>query len=153
MKFYGRAVSGGRAIIMGMSKDAVLPGGALSTHVRARLWLVNAAQDGWIGIGRVQLLQAIEQTGSIRQAAQRLGMSYKRAWSLVEAMNALGPEPMVVKEAGGRRGGGAVLTDYGRSTLQLYARLSARMQAAAAEMEEEIAAWARGQWKEVHLDD
>lgn len=119
-----------------------LPGGVLTPHVRARFWLVNGARDGWIGIGRVQLLQAIEQTGSIRQAAQRLGMSYKRAWSLVEAMNRLGPGPMVVKETGGRHGGGARVTEYGRRTIALYAQLEAAMRQCAQQMEQAIAEWA-----------
>ena len=125
-----------------MEKNVSLPGGALTPHVRARFWLVNAEQDGWIGIGRVQLLQAIDETGSIRKAAQRLGMSYKRAWSLVEAMNRLGPVPMVIKEAGGRHGGGARLTDYGRHTMALYDRLEAAMRACAEQMEQAITEWA-----------
>ncbi len=142
MKFYDPSALGGSCHNMPMEKDVSLPGGALTPHVRARFWLVNATQDGWIGVGRVQLLRAIEETGSIRQAAQRLGMSYKRAWSLVEAMNRLGPVPMVVKEAGGRHGGGARLTDYGRHTIVLYSQLEAAMRICAEQMELAITEWA-----------
>lgn len=137
---------------MPMAKDdgQRAPGDALVPGLHARLWLVNEAGDNWVGIGRVQLLRAIEQTGSIRQAARQLGMSYKRAWSLVEALNALGPEPMVVKEAGGRHGGGTVVTDYGRATLELYARMEAHLKRCAEAIERDIARWQRGEKGERH---
>ena len=128
-----------------MAKKHQAPGDALAGGLHARLWLVNPAGDNWVGIGRVQLLRAIEQTGSIRQAARQLGMSYKRAWSLVEALNALGPEPMVVKEAGGRHGGGTVITDYGRATLALYEQVEAHLKRCAQAIEADIARWQQGQ--------
>ncbi len=100
--------------------DSKLPGDAYTAHLRARFWLVNPATGEYVGKGRVALLEAIARTGSIRQAAKEMGMSYKRAWTLVQALNALGPQPMVEKEAGGRSGGGARLTSFGERTLAVY---------------------------------
>jgi molybdate transport system regulatory protein len=82
------------------------------------------------------LLQAIARTGSIRQAAKEMGMSYKRAWSLVQALNALGPEPMVVKEVGGKHGGGARLTPFGEHTLKVYAQVENHLKACVTELEQ-----------------
>lgn len=116
--------------------------------VHGRFWLIGPDGDNWIGIGRVRLLKAIDETGSIRQAAKQLGMSYKRAWSLVQAMNALGPHPMVERATGGKKGGGAFLTAYGRQTLALYAKLEAKMRDCAQALEADIQAWQQGQLKE-----
>ncbi len=125
----------------------------MSDHVRGRFWLVNDDGTEWIGIGRVQLLRAIEESGSIRQAAQRLGMSYKRAWSLVQAMNRLGPQPMVIRETGGRHGGGARLTAYGRRTLAVYAEVEAAMIRCAREVERVVADWAQDRQRGDGYDD
>ncbi len=130
------------------SVETHLPGGQLQHGLHARFWLIGPDKGNWIGIGRVRLLQAIDETGSIRQAAKRLGMSYKRAWSLVQAMNMLGPYPMVERATGGKKGGGAFLTEYGRQTLMLYARLEAQMRQCAATLEEDIRAWQQGALKE-----
>jgi len=100
--------------------DNKLPGDAYAEHLRARFWLVNPQTGEYVGKGRVALLEAIARTGSIRQAAKEMGMSYRRAWTLVQALNALGPTPMVEKAAGGRSGGGARLTPFGERTLAVY---------------------------------
>lgn len=72
---------------------------------------------------RIRLLEAIAQTGSINQAAKAVPLSYKAAWDAVETMNNLAPEPLVQRTAGGRRGGGTRLTDYGRQIIALYRAL------------------------------
>lgn len=81
--------------------------------------------DGTIvmGPGKADLLDAIGRTGSIRAAAEELGMSYMRAWSLVRTMNAAFREPLVEKERGGSAQGGAQLTAHGRTVLRLYRRM------------------------------
>src|SRR6476619_5239667 len=66
-----------------------------------------------MGPGKADLLRAIEQTGSISAAARALGMSYRRAWLLVDTMNQCFRAPLVEAEAGGKRGGGARLTRVG----------------------------------------
>jgi molybdate transport system regulatory protein len=73
-----------------------------------------------MGPGRAALLAHIARTGSITSAARAMGMSYRRAWQLVEAMNKSFAEPVVVTEVGGKRGGGAVVTALGKRVVTLY---------------------------------
>lgn len=83
--------------------------------------------DGTIvlGPGKADLFVAVKQTGSIRDAAARLGMSYMRAWSLIRVMNTHFYRPLVMTSRGGSSGGGAMLTTEGRAVLRLYRRMSA----------------------------
>jgi molybdate transport system regulatory protein len=76
-----------------------------------------------LGPGKAALLQAIDETGSIAAAGRRMGMSYKRAWYLIDTMNAYFSEPMVVAAKGGNSRGGAQLTATGRKVLELYRRM------------------------------
>jgi len=73
-----------------------------------------------IGPGRADLLEAISRSGSISAAARRLGMSYRRAWLLVDAVNRSFRRPLVARVTGGRGGGGARLTAQGEDALRLY---------------------------------
>jgi len=73
-----------------------------------------------MGPGRAALLSHIARTGSISSAARAMGMSYRRAWQLVEAMNKSFTEPLVVTEVGGKRGGGAAVTALGKRLVTLY---------------------------------
>jgi molybdate transport system regulatory protein len=75
------------------------------------------------GPGKAELLHYILVGGSIRTAASEMHMSYHRAWSLVQQMNALFTKPLVAVSRGGGSGGGATLTATGRKVLLLYARL------------------------------
>lgn len=79
-----------------------------------------------IGPGKADLLDAIGETGSIAAAGRRLGMSYRRAWLLVETMNRSFNTPLVMAAKGGRRGGGASLTATGRDVLARYRAMEAR---------------------------
>lgn len=85
-----------------------------------------------LGPGRADLLEAIGRTGSISAAGRALGMSYKRAWTLVEALNAIFDEPLVASARGGARGGGAALTEAGQKVLALYRRIENRAAEASA---------------------
>lgn len=87
-----------------------------------RLRLMSGGEIA-IGPGKADLLDGIAQTGSIAAAGRRMGMSYKRAWGLVETMNAVFAEPVVESVRGGARGGGARLTDTGAAILAAYRRL------------------------------
>ena len=93
-----------------------------------------------LGPGKADLLEAIRETGSIAAAGRRLGMSYKRAWSLVETLNAGFGRPLVTRSRGGAAHGGAALTPTGAEVLARYRALEARAAAAGAE---EIAALTR----------
>jgi molybdate transport system regulatory protein len=73
-----------------------------------------------IGPGKAQLVERIDETGSISAAARAMGMSYRRAWQLVEAMNRACSEPVVITAVGGRRGGGAEVTAFGRRLVRLF---------------------------------
>ncbi len=86
-----------------------------------------------LGPGKADLLQAIDETASLRAAAARFDMSYKRGWTLVQEMNAAFAEPLVATEKGGPGGGGgARLTDLGRYVLDRYRRMEADAEAAVA---------------------
>jgi len=73
-----------------------------------------------IGPGKVALLEAIAEAGSISGAARSLGMSYRRAWNLTDEINRGLAEPAVQSIAGGKDGGGASLTPVGLRIIELY---------------------------------
>lgn len=101
---------------------------------RLRLRLVFASGT-MLGPGKADLLAQIADTGSISAAAKAMGMSYKRAWMLVETMNAGFRAPVVTRSRGGAAGGGAVLTDAGAEVLARYRALErAAAEGAAAEI-------------------
>jgi molybdate transport system regulatory protein len=87
--------------------------------------------QGRIGPGKIDLLEAIDREGSISAAGRALGMSYKRAWDLVDAMNRLLGTPVVDASTGGHRGGGALLTDAGRDLVADYRAIERAAQRAA----------------------
>lgn len=86
-----------------------------------------------LGPGKADLLQAIDDTGSISGAARRLGMSYKRAWQLVDEMNRHLSGPVVAASFGGSHGGGAQLTPLGHEVVMRYARMMKRLEESLAE--------------------
>ena len=87
----------------------------------ARLTLrVDFGANRSIGPGKVRLLEAIGRTGSISQAGRDLGMSYRRAWLLVDEINHIFREPLVETQMGGSGGGGARLTRLGRDVVGRY---------------------------------
>ena len=85
-----------------------------------------------IGPGKVALLEAIDETGSITSAAKKLGISYRRAWLLVDETNRCVVRPAVETAAGGPNGGGAVLTPVGVLLVRRYRALELRTEAAVA---------------------
>lgn len=85
-----------------------------------------------LGPGKVALLEEIDRHGSISAAARAMGMSYRRAWLLVEAMNTGFRRPLVSTATGGSGGGGAVLTDFGREVLRRYRAMEAKARKAIA---------------------
>ncbi|MBL7815967.1 MAG: winged helix-turn-helix domain-containing protein [Saprospiraceae bacterium] len=81
------------------------------------------------GPGRLQLLENIEKTGSINQAAKNMGMSYKKAWQMISSMNTQAEKPLITTQTGGNSGGGAVVTDEGHEVMRYYQGLQKRFQA------------------------
>lgn len=98
-------------------------------RLQIRLYL---APDVWLGPGKADLLDLIGSTGSISEAGRQMGMSYKRAWSLVEALNAMFPTPLVQRVRGGAGGGGAQLTPQGQEVLTRFRRIAEAASAASA---------------------
>lgn len=76
-----------------------------------------------IGPGKARLLESIRDTGSISAAARDMGMSYKRAWVLLDSINQTFTEPVVTAAPGGAGGGGAILTAFGVEVLERYNRI------------------------------
>ena len=103
-----------------------------SANPRFRLRLVFGPEE-WMGPGKAELLEHIEATGSISAAGRAMGMSYKRAWQLVDTMNAMFRAPLVQSSRGGAKGGGAVLTEEGHAVLAEYRALEDKAQEAGAE--------------------
>jgi molybdate transport system regulatory protein len=85
-----------------------------------------------IGPGKIKLLELIDALGSISAAGRRMGMSYRRAWLLVDALNRCFREPLVASHAGGAHGGGAALTPCGCAVVRHYRAVEAAAQVAGA---------------------
>jgi molybdate transport system regulatory protein len=100
---------------------------ALAPKIRILIGAVVA-----IGPGKADLLAAIERTGSISAAARQMGMSYRRAWLLVEAMNSAFRQPLVETLTGGEGGGGARVTKLGEEVLRRYRAMESRAARSAA---------------------
>jgi molybdate transport system regulatory protein len=85
------------------------------------------AREIALGPGKVELLEAVHATGSITEAAEQMGMSYMRAWTLIRTMNRCFKDPLVNTVRGGREGGGgAELTPTGRQALFLYQKMNSK---------------------------
>lgn len=84
---------------------------------------ITKADDIAIGPGKVALLEAIVQAGSITAAAKALGMSYRRAWLLIDSMNQMFKLPVVDAATGGKHGGGTVVTATGLKVIECYRRI------------------------------
>ncbi len=98
------------------------------THLSIR---IDLASGNRIGPGKIALLEAIRSNGSISAAARSIGMSYRRAWLLVEEINQTLREPAVKAETGGARGGGAVVTPAGERIIDLYRAIETQARTAA----------------------
>ncbi|MGU3540011.1 winged helix-turn-helix domain-containing protein [Methylobacterium sp. A54F] len=81
---------------------------------------IDLGPDNRVGPGKVQLLEMIAEHGSISAAGRALGMSYRRAWTLVEAMNQGFGQPVVEAQIGGKAGGGARLSAFGADVVAHY---------------------------------
>jgi molybdenum ABC transporter molybdate-binding protein len=99
--------------------------------VGVRLW-VERSGEAILGPGRLELLEAIDRWHSISAAARKLGMSYRRAWLLVDSINRAAGEELVQRQTGGRDGGGAFLTARGHAAIRVYQDLQSRVRKVAA---------------------
>jgi molybdate transport system regulatory protein len=88
------------------------------------IW-IKAGDENLGGHGRIALLRAVAEQGSITQAAKAYGMSYKAAWDAIDAMNRVAGEPLVERSTGGRGGGSTRLTERGQRLVQRYEQIAA----------------------------
>ena len=95
--------------------------------LRGRVW-VDIRNVAAITEAGADLLEQIEATGSLSEAARRLRFSYRRAWLLLDAMNRRWPSPLATTAVGGKRGGGATLTPRGRAVLSAYRGLQVQLE-------------------------
>jgi molybdate transport system regulatory protein len=94
---------------------------------------IDFAENNNLGPGKIALLEAVRDTGSISDAARALKMSYRRAWLLVSSMNAAFDEPVAVAVTGGKGGGGARVTSFGSSLIAAYRALETQIAQLAAQ--------------------
>jgi molybdate transport system regulatory protein len=92
---------------------------------------VDFGSSGSIGPGKIRLLEAVDRTGSISQAGRSLGMSYRRAWLLIDDMNKCFRDEVVSAKPGGSQGGGAVLTPFGQTLVRDYREIETAAETAA----------------------
>ncbi len=93
-----------------------------SYRILPRIRIVRGC-DVALGPGKVELLEHIAHTGSLRKAAAAMDMSYMRAWTLVQMMNHCFKKPVVVTKRGGADGGRATVTETGKAAVALYRRI------------------------------
>ncbi len=99
----------------------------------ARLTIrIDFGEHGALGPGKVRLLELIGQQGSISAAGRAMGMSYRRAWLLVDSLNQAFRDPVVATQHGGPGGGGAALTEAGQALVTRYRTLEGDVESAAA---------------------
>ncbi len=92
-----------------------------------------------LGPGKIDLLESIQRTGSLRQAAQALGMSYRRAWLLLDGLNRSFSEPASIASIGGQGGGGVTLTPFGLEIIRCYRAAAQAIESVARQEFEPIA--------------
>jgi molybdate transport system regulatory protein len=95
--------------------------------IRGQIWVETGGKPALTEAG-ADLLEQIDASGSLSQAARTLRYSYRRAWMLLDAMNRRWPRPLVITAVGGRAGGGAHLTDLGRFVLRTYRDLQLQLE-------------------------
>jgi molybdate transport system regulatory protein len=93
---------------------------------RVRCWIdVNGTK--FFGPGRLELLEKISESGSIAKAAKSMGMSYKKAWAMIEDLNSSGSQPYVITHKGGKKGGGTEVTPAAKKLMYSYQQLISKL--------------------------
>ena len=91
----------------------------MSYKIKSRIW-IESNDKVLLGEGRVKLLKAIDETGSLSQAAKSLNISYKKAWQMLDSVNKSAEKPVTINNIGGKGGGGAELTEHGKSLIMIF---------------------------------
>ena len=111
------------------SSSADLKTDALPQIIRPRLFIGG---ELLVGPGKIDLLRAVRETGSISAAARATGVGYKRAWTLLDEIRQACGADVIASSAGGSGGGGATVTAFGESLIAHYEAVEAACGAAAA---------------------
>jgi molybdate transport repressor ModE-like protein len=115
---------------------------AMHLHVRTKTWIENDQRDLLFGKGKTEILELIEQEGSIAKAAEKMGMNYKKAWTHVKILRENIDDELVVAQKGGGGSGGTVLTPKGDELIRNYRQL-----------QREIETFANKRFKELFYPD
>jgi molybdate transport system regulatory protein len=94
----------------------------MSYQVKYKLW-IEADEASFLGSGRIDLLKAVDEFGSLSKAAKHLNISYKKAWELIKSVNEAGHESMTITTTGGSAGGGMKLTAYAKMMINQFENL------------------------------
>ena len=105
---------------------------------KPRLKIRIAFEGGHIGPGKIRLLEKIMEKGSISGAAKEMGMTYRRAWHLIETLQSELNVNVIETSVGGKKGGGANVTPYGRDLITLYRESEAHANASSTELLEKM---------------
>ena len=114
-------------IVMGLKKY----------KIDVRIW-IEETEGPFLGIGKIWLLENIQKTGSITNAAKEMKMAYRQAWQLVQEMNQRAESPLVEKILGGKSGGGARLTEAGEKAITVFYEVEKRIKAFAQKETEKL---------------
>jgi len=109
--------------------------------IKSKIWLEKNGRI-FFGSGKCLILKAVAETGSINQAAKKMNMSFRHAWSYIHTAEKRLGKPLLVKLKGGKDGGGAVLTDYAKDLLKKFDQL-----------EEEVRTFTDKRYKEIFKHD
>jgi molybdate transport system regulatory protein len=90
-------------------------------NLRGRIWL-EVGNKAFLGTGKAELLRRTARLGSLRQAALELGISYRQAWYALDRLNKLAGNPVIIFQRGGKTGGLALITDFGKNILDHFDR-------------------------------
>ena len=105
--------------------------------LKGHIWIENS-KGHLIGPGRKELLEAVRDNGSIKSAAKAMKMSYRHAWEMINEINTISAKPIVIKNAGGKSGGGAVVTKEGEALIDSYKKLNAAFEKFKSQMNQTI---------------
>ena len=113
------------------ARQAPVQAAVKSPHAPVIRLRIDFAENSRVGPGKIDLLEAIRKSGSISQAARDLGMSYRRAWLLIDSFKVTFREPVTMAQTGGRGGGGIALTKFGQELIDTYRALEREIAALA----------------------
>jgi molybdate transport system regulatory protein len=91
--------------------------------IKSKIW-IETDEGILISEGRIQLFKLIEATGSLSKASKEMNISYQKAWKLVDASNKASKLPLVETQVGGNKGGGTVVTPYGKSLIEFFEKIN-----------------------------